>query len=243
MNAERVVRIALTCIRQNPELSKCTQESFLGALFTSAQLGIEPIAGRAYLLPFNNSRKKPDGSWHTVKECQFIMGYRGLVDLFYRHKSAINLNWGVVKEGDGFNYENGTNSYLMHRENKVAGAATKGYWVMANLINGGKPFHYMTLNECLEHGVRHSKTWDKKTSKFYDSSPWAKDQDAMCLKTVLIQLMKILPMSIELQRAVEADETSRDFRKGIDDVLDLPDQVNWDSVEKEVEDKTKEQNG
>ena len=38
MRAERLVRIALTCIRQTPKLANCTPESFLGALFTAAQL-------------------------------------------------------------------------------------------------------------------------------------------------------------------------------------------------------------
>src|SRR5208282_5581851 len=65
MNPERVVRIALTCITQNPQLAECTPESFMGSLFVLAQLGIEPIAGRAYLLPFNNKRKYGN-DWKTV---------------------------------------------------------------------------------------------------------------------------------------------------------------------------------
>lgn len=239
LKPERLVRIALTCIRQNPDLSKCTPESFLGALFTAAQLGVEPIAGRAYLLPFNNSKKKPDGSWHTVKEAQFIMGYKGLVDLFYRHEKAVNLDWGVIKEGDFFTFTKGTEPVLKHEfnENLRPRGATTGYWVMANLINGGKPFHYMTVQECLEHAKKHSKTWDKKSDNFYPSSPWAKDFDSMALKTVLIQLCKILPLSIEMQRAIENDESSRDFRKGIDNVLDIPSQTEWDQVEKEVKEE------
>src|SRR5690349_10776977 len=71
MRPERLVRIALTCIRLNPELGKCTPASLLGSLFTAAQIGIEPVAGRAYLLPFNNNRKI-DNEWKTVKEAQFI---------------------------------------------------------------------------------------------------------------------------------------------------------------------------
>ena len=67
MNPERLVRIALTTLRLNPELYNCSPESFLGALFQSAQLGLEPnIEGQAYILPFNNRRKQPDGAWRTV---------------------------------------------------------------------------------------------------------------------------------------------------------------------------------
>ncbi len=241
MNEERLVRIALTSIRQTPDLAKCTQESFLGALFTAAQIGIEPIAGRAYLLPFNNSRKKPDGSWHTVKECQFILGYKGIVELFFRHAKAINLEWGIVREGDQFDFEKGTNSFLTHRENKLPGAEVKGYWVMANLTGGGKPFHYMTREECIAHGKKHSKTYNKKKEEWYENSPWVKDEEAMCLKTVLVQGAKIWPISIELQRALDTDETAREILPGIDDVLDIPSQVNWDAIEKEVKEKTEKE--
>lgn len=242
MRPERLVRIALTCIRTTPDLTKCTPESFLGALFTAAQIGVEPVAGRAFLLPFNNSRKKADGSWHTVKECQFVLGYKGLVDLFYRHDKAINLAWGVVHEKDVFGMAQGTSAFLHHNVDYklVDRGAVIGYWVMANLANGGKPFHYMTRGECLDHGLQHSKTYDKKAGKFFDSSPWVKDEEAMCLKTVLIQGAKVWPISIELQRAIDQDESSRSITPGIqlDDVLDIPSEIEWNTVEKEIEKKT-----
>lgn len=228
LSAERLTRIALTCLRLNPELSKCTPESFLGSLFTAAQLGVEPVAGRAYLLPFNNNRKHIDGSWRPVKECQFVLGYKGLADLFYRHEKAVMLNWGVVKANDEFEYEYGTHAALQHKPAKGERGNTTGFYVIAELRGGGKPFMYMSLEDCLAHGRKHSKTFDKKTGAFYDSSPWKTNQDAMCLKTVLIQLAKLLPLSVELQQALEADETSREYRKGIDNALDLPSTTNWD---------------
>lgn len=239
LKPERLVRIALTCIRTNPDLTKCTPESFLGALFTSAQLGVEPIAGRAYLLPFNNARKKPDGTWHTIKECQFILGYKGLVDLFYRNEKAVSLQWGVVHENDDFQYEYGTGAFLKHIPAKGNRGPLVAFWVMAGLANGGAPFYVMTSEECLEHGKKHSKTWSAKKGEFYPGSPWVDDFEAMALKTCLIQLCKLLPLSVELQRAVQADESARDIRPGIKptEILDLPDQTNWDEVEKENEEK------
>lgn len=226
MRAERLVRIALTCIRQTPKLASCTPESFLGALFTAAQLGIEPIAGRAYLLPFFNSKKKEDGTWHKVLEAQFVMGYKGLSELFYRHEKAVMLSWGVVKTNDLFEYELGTSAFLKHRP--VAGdrGATYAFYVMAD-VGKAKPFHVMTLEECLEHGKKHSKTFDKKSGKFYEDSPWVTNTEAMCLKTCLIQLGKVLPLSFELQRAIEQDETSREYRKGVQDILETPSTTTW----------------
>ena len=234
LSAERLARIALTCVRLNPDLTRCTPESFMGALFTAAQLGIEPVAGRAYLLPFKNNHKKADGSWHSVMECQLIMGYKGLADLFYRHDKAVQLEWGVRHEKDDFAYEYGTRSFLRHVEAAGDRGPVVGYYVIATLQGGGKPFKYMGAVDCLEHGRKHSKTYNSKSGEFYESSPWVTATDSMCLKTVLIQLAKILPLSVQLQRAIAADETSREFRQGIDDALDLP-ATAWEKVPEVVQ--------
>jgi recombination protein RecT len=220
------VRIAITCIRQNPELANCTPVSFLGALFTSAQIGLEPVAGKAYLLPFNNSRKTPDG-FKTFKEVQFVIGYKGVAELFFRHSKSIALRWGIVKEKDDFDYCKGTEEFLRHKEARGDRGKTIGYWVLAQLQGGGKPFEFMAVEDCMAHGKKHSKTYNKKEGKFIPSSPWNTEPDSMCLKTVLLQLSKLLPLSTEIQRALEADESSREFRKEVADVLDIPSSTNW----------------
>jgi recombination protein RecT len=235
MKPERLVRIALTCVRTNPDLALCTPESFLGALFVAAQIGVEPVAGQAYILPFNNKRKVGN-EWRTIKEAQFILGYKGLGSLFYRHEKAVQLSWGIVHRGDDFSYEYGTNSSLKHIPAKGDRGPVEGYYVVAQLAGGGKPFMYMTREECLAHGRKHSKTYDRKTNTFYSSSPWATNEDAMCLKTVLIQLGKLLPLSVEIQSAIAADETSREYRKGIDSALDLTPTTDWsEAIPAEVE--------
>ena len=227
LRSDRLVRIALTCVRQNPELGRCTPESFLGALFTAAQLGIEPVGGRAYLLPFRNSRKKPDGSWHSVLEAQFVLGYKGLAEMFYRHDKSVQLEWGIVHQNDEFDFEKGTSSYLKHKPILTNRGEPIAYYVVASLNNGGKVFEIMSREDCLAHGRKHSKTIDKKTGEFYAASPWSTSPDSMCLKTVLVQLCKVLPLSVELQKAIQVDESSRDYRHGVKDVVDVPSTTNW----------------
>lgn len=239
MRPERLVRIALTCIRLNPELALCTPQSFLGALFTAAQIGIEPVAGQGYLLPFSNKRKI-DGEWKTKKEAQFVIGYQGLTTLFYRHEKAVMLTWGVVKEKDEFSYEKGTHAYLKHKPAAKDRGVTIGFWVLAEIQGGGKPFEYMSVEECMEHGKKHSKTYSKTDCIFYKNSPWATSPDSMCLKTVLKQLTKVLPLSVEVRRAIAADESSRDFRAGIEDALDLPPTTTWEddgTIDAEIADE------
>lgn len=213
MNAERLIQIALTAIRQTPKLAQCTQSSFLGALLVSAQLNLEPVAGRAYLIPFRNK--------NGLLEVQFVVGYKGLAELFYRHRKSVGLSWGTVREGDQFEYEYGTNEYLRHVPAPKADGTVLGYYVVAEL-RGTKKFMYMTKEACITHGKKHSKTYDHKTKRFDPSSPWHTDENLMCLKTVLIQLGKVLPLSIEIQMAIASDETSRDYRPGMGEPLDIP---------------------
>ena len=58
MTPERFTRIVLSALSTNPKLAETTPQSFLGAMMTAAQLGLEPNTplGQAYLLPYWNSK-------------------------------------------------------------------------------------------------------------------------------------------------------------------------------------------
>ena len=79
MTPERFTRIVLSALSTNPKLGQTTPQSFLAALMTAAQLGMEPNTplGQAYLIPFYNNKTH-------CSECQFQLGYKGLIDLAYR---------------------------------------------------------------------------------------------------------------------------------------------------------------
>ena len=67
LTPERFTRLVTTALSSNPQLNNCTPQSFLGAMMTAAQLGLEPNTplGQAYLLPYKN---------HDILECQFQLG-------------------------------------------------------------------------------------------------------------------------------------------------------------------------
>ena len=247
LNAERLVRIAITTIRQNPKLAECSPMSFLGALFQSAQLGLEPnVEGQAYILPYLNSKKITDENgktkWVKVLEAQFQIGYKGYIELFYRHEAAEHIDMHAVYENDKFEYEYGTNSYLRHCPVFKNRGEVIAYYALAKIKGGGSVFKVMGIDECIKHGEKHSKSyitkeWNDKTNSYTEiknphfdkSSPWVTDLNAMCKKTVLIQLAKLLPKSVELQKALSMDNTTKS-RLDVD-MFNVKDETNWNDEE------------
>ncbi len=66
LTPERFTRIVLSALSTNPKLADTTPQSFLGAMMTAAQLGVEPNPplGQTYLLPYWNTKNR-------CFECQF----------------------------------------------------------------------------------------------------------------------------------------------------------------------------
>lgn len=102
MTPERFSRIVLSALSTNPKLAETSPQSFLGAMMTAAQLGMEPNTplGQAYLIPFWNSKAR-------ALECQFQLGYKGLIDLAYRSGDVSTIMAQVVYENDEFEYSFG----------------------------------------------------------------------------------------------------------------------------------------
>lgn len=195
VNSERFVRIAITTIRQNPKLAKCSQESLLGALMVSAQLGLEPgTLGQCYLIPFENKKAG------TV-ECQFQIGYKGLIELLRRSGQLSDIYSYTVYENDDFNIEYGLSRTLVHKPNFTDRGEIKGFYAVAILKDGAKAFEYMTKDEITKHEEKYRKG-------SYKNDVWNKNFEEMAQKTVVKKLLKWLPVSVEFLEMAVKDEKS-----------------------------------
>ena len=200
MRPERIVRIALTTLRMTPKLYECNIHSFLAALFQAAQLGLEPnVLGEAYIIPYNVRGQLM---------AQFQVGYMGLIKLFWNHQNAASLQVETVYKNDRFEYDLGENH--VHHVPPVFGedrGPVIGYYAVAHLQGGGRAVKVMSKEEVLQFARKFSKCWDSSKNEFIFGTPWREHFDAMAMKTVLKRLMKLLPKSIEIQRALIMDET------------------------------------
>ncbi|WP_026678189.1 recombination protein RecT [Fictibacillus gelatini] len=201
MNPDRLARIALTTIRTNPTLLECTVPSLMGAVMQSAQLGLEPgLIGHCYFVPFNNKKKGPDGREYWEKDVQFIIGYKGMIDLARRSGQIQNIYAYTVHENDEFEYALGLHPKLEHKPaTGNRGKMTHAYAV-AHFKDGGYQFEVMDVEEIEKR---------KKRSKASKNGPWVTDYEEMAKKTVIRHMWKYLPISIEIQEQAAQDEVVR----------------------------------
>jgi recombination protein RecT len=213
MNADRLSRIALTVIRTNPTLLQCSVPSLLAAVMQCAQLGLEPgLLGHAYLVPFRNNKT-------GTMEVQFIIGYRGMIDLARRSGNIQSIAAHEVYENDYFVLKYGLEDTLEHipwhlREDKQFDepGAFRGCYMIAKFKDGGYQIHYMSKKEIDDH---------RKRSKAGNSGPWVTDYVEMAKKTVVRAAWKWLPISVEIMRGVEAtDETVKN--QVAEDMTEVP---------------------
>ena len=198
MSRERMFQLALSAYNQTPGLAQCTPQSVLSCLMKCSALGMEPSAvdglGRAYILPYNNRK-----TGH--KEAQFILGYKGMIDLARRSGQLVDISARAVHEGDEFDYEYGLTESLRHvpSTEPVDDRKLTHVYMVAHFRDGGHYFDVMSKAEV--DSIR-------KRSKASDRGPWVTDYEAMAKKTVVRRAFPYLPVSVESAMDVAADETT-----------------------------------
>lgn len=181
VTADRMSRIALNVIRTNPKLLECDINSLMGGVLEAAKLGLEPgLMGQCYLIPFKNKGEM---------ESQFIIGYKGLIDLVRRSGQVSTIEARTVYENDVFEFEYGLESKLVHKPAMIDKGAPIAYYAVCKLKDGGSSFIVMSKQEM--------EQYKQKYAKAKDFGPWVSEFDAMARKTCLRQLIKYLPISVE----------------------------------------------
>lgn len=215
---ERFTRMALSALNTTPKLRECTQMSFLAALMNAAQLGLEPNTplGQAYLIPYNNK---------GVMECQFQIGYKGLIDLSYRNPQVQIISAQAVYENDDFSYELGLNPKLEHCPTLGERGEVRLFYGFFKLVNGGFGFEVMSKTAMDAYAKEYSKAFD---SSF---SPWKSNYIGMAKKTVIKQALKYAPLKTDFRKALSNDETIK--KELSDDMSEIHCEEIWDAEYRE----------
>lgn len=195
---ERLCRIGLNAVSRNPKLMECEPSIIVGSIVNCASLGLEPnLLGHAYIVPFWNNKT-------NTMEAQFQIGYKGALDLIRRTGQVSTISAHEVYEGDKFDYAYGLEEKLIHipcgedDESKIT-----HFYAAYKLKDGGTGFLVMTRAQMDKHRDKFTKSKNKQGAVF---GPWADHYISMALKTVILKLIKYMPISIEQQEAQQAME-------------------------------------
>ena len=207
---ERFTRMVLSAISTNPKLGSCTPASFLGAMMSAAQLGLEPNTplGQAYILPYQNK---------GVLEAQFQLGYKGLIDLAYRSGEVEVVQAHIVYANDKFECEFGLEPKLTHiPADKDRGEPIKVY-AMFKTKSGGYGFEVMSMEDVRNHAEKYSKAYGTSFS------PWKTNFEEMAKKTVLKKCLKYAPLKSDFVKGVVQDGA---VKSGLaEDMYEVPNDV------------------
>ncbi len=194
LNPDRMMRLALTAFSTTPALRNCTPHSILSSIVVASQVGLEPgIAGQGYLIPYKNT-------------CTFVPGWQGLVGLLNNTGRATAWT-GSVFEGDNFKCQYGSDPKLIHEPGQNYGDPDKLTHVYAcGKVNGSE----MPIIECwpMARIWKHRDRFNKVGKRHYSFE----HPEMYARKVVLLQVLKYLPRSIELNNAIVAADAAESGR-------------------------------
>ena len=242
---KRFVASITSAVSVNHALQECTPQTIIaGALLgESLNLSPSPQLGHYYLVPFEqtvkdangnvvyildadgNKMKDAKGRWlkQTIKTAQFVLGYRGFIQLAIRSGFYKHINVLEIKDGEFVSYNPFTEEFearWISDEYQRNAAKTVGYVAFFEYLNGFRKLIYWTKDAMLIHADTYSPAFSAEVMRKIEageipegdmwkySSFWYKDFDSMAKKTMLRQIIsKWGIMSTEMQTAFERDDS------------------------------------
>ena len=216
--APQFISSVVSLVNATPAL----QEAFFDSPMTVIQaalkaatfdLPIDQNLGYAYIVPFKNNKKMPDGSWVKKMEASFILGWKGMHQLSLRTGAYKTINVVDIREGELKSYNRLTEEVeidFVDDEEEREKLQVIGYVGYYRLVNGAEKTIYMTVKQI----ENHEKRFRKGESQ---GKGWRDDWDAMARKTVYRKLIgKWGVMSIDYQNHGEATALANQMQEEYD---------------------------
>ena len=167
--AKRFIAAISSAVSTTPALKECTSMSIVcGSLLgESLKLSHSPQIGHYYLVPFKQKAKydrNGDLLSPEITKAQFILGYKGYIQLAIRSGCYKKLNVIEIKEGELELFDPLTEEikvYLIDDFNKREAAPTIGYFAMFEYTNGFRKAIYWSKEKMLSHADKYSKAFSR----------------------------------------------------------------------------------
>lgn len=214
----------MTLVGGDNYLSQAEPMTIIASALKAAtmDLPIDKNLGYAYVVPFNRS-EKVGNKWVKHNEAQFILGYKGYIQLAQRSGQYKALNALAIYDGQLIDWNPLTEEFTFDYKAKVSDKVI-GYVGFFELLNGFKKTVYWTKQEIESHRIKNAKGYDKEKL----SGAWVDNYDSMAIKTVLRNMLsKWGLLSVEMQSAITSDE--KVFR--VDENNDLIEETDLSDME------------
>ncbi len=210
---DRMSRMALTAFRRNPKLGECDPLSVFAAVMQSSQLGLEiDTLGRAYIVPYKVNKKTKDG-WESHFEAQFIPGWKGLVDLMNRSGNG-TVYTGVIFKDQKYDFRDGSTRTLeIFGETDLEAPTDITHFYAVGWVKGATIpiIEFWRAAKVRNHLNRYNKVGGKHYALADDGKNW----EMYGRKIPLLQVLKYMPMSVELAKAIELDNAAASGEQGL----------------------------
>ena len=194
LTADRMARLALTAFSTSEKLQQCDPKTIAASIMTAGQLGLEPgVNGAGFLVPYGRT-------------CTFVPGWKGLVDLVSRSGRGTVFT-GVIFKDQEYTYTDGARRDLViHNETDLDDPEdiTHAYsvgWVKDAAMPIIELWRVTKIR-------KHRDKYNKQGTKHYSYRDW----EMYARKIPLLQVLKYMPCSIEVQNAIAVSNAAESGR-------------------------------
>jgi recombination protein RecT len=182
-----------------PSLNRCTPASLLQALLTCARFGLIPDGRQAVV--------KREGSTAV-----FVPMAQGYIELMYRSGHVGSVHTGLIYEGDEWDYEPTAKAPddFRHKPALLLSAAERVEPILAYAfcwMASGERSQVIILTRQQAEEIRdeYSTAYQDAVREGRTDSFWHLKFDAMWIKSAVLRLHKVVPISAELRQLADAD--------------------------------------
>lgn len=188
MTVEREIRTATVMLMQSKDLQAASPETFYVAVSIAINSGIGLGNGKGYLVAYKGN-------------VSYVPGWKGLIDLVSRTSRASAWT-GVVHKGDEFAYALGDSPFLTHKPGDNEDFKDITHYYAIGRVKGAEYPHIVVWS--VPKVIKHLNLYNKVGGRHYALKN-DDNMEAYGRKVVLLQVIKYLPTSVELENAQAAE--------------------------------------